>query len=691
MNKRIDLIGTCQLLAETAGEGAAKKVPTLSLNAYGGGPMKVDGWSEPVIVDGAGVTYACEGLPVYATHAESLDNLIGQTTSVSCDASGRITATANITASPESSPQAKRLLDHGANGFKWQVSVGMKVLAMQYVSARNTEKVNGRVCAGPVYIARRTVLFHLAVVPLGADTGTAVKIAAERGQESNTMITFENWIEAQGLQATTLSEAEQPVLMAAYDALAKAGKLPEAKAVPANKIEAGFTVDLEASRKAIAEESRRMAAIEAVFAGKHAASQESLLKIKADAIEAGWPADQTRNAVELADIRAERAFTVHASTHALPDGVTKSKVIEAAMCLSGGLNAEKAYGEKVLEAADSHYRRLGLQQALLMAAADNGYNVRPGEGIHQGNLGAILRAAWSTAEISGILSNVGNKFKLEQYMFVERAWSEIAARRNVKDFKTITSYRLLGGGGYQQLGPGGQIQHGTLEEQSFTNKADTYAEMLAITRTDIINDDLSALSGNAGKLGRDSALKINEVFWTEFLDNSTFFASGNSNVSASSALAIAGLTKTVTVFLKLKDASTKAADRKFVGSTPRTLLVPVDLQVTGDQLYTDLTVNEAATAGSPTPNGNPHRGKYKVVSSRYLSDSTIPGYSATSYYLLADPRDVATIEIAFLNGQETPTIETADADFNTLGIQMRGYHDFGVNLQDPKGGVRANA
>ena len=40
------------------------------------------------------------------------------------------------------------------------------------------------------------------------------------------------------------------------------------------------------------------------------------------------------------------------------------------------------------------------------------------------------------------------------------------------------------------------------------------------------------------------------------------------------------------------------------------------------------------------------------------------------------------IEVAFLNGQESPTIETAEVDFNVLGVQMRGYHDFGVNLQD---------
>ena len=40
-------------------------------------------------------------------------------------------------------------------------------------------------------------------------------------------------------------------------------------------------------------------------------------------------------------------------------------------------------------------------------------------------------------------------------------------------------------------------------------------------------------------------------------------------------------------------------------------------------------------------------------------------------------------------GKLHDTIETADADFNVLGIQMRGYHDFGVALQDPKGGVKS--
>ena len=62
---------------------------------------------------------------------------------------------------------------------------------------------------------------------------------------------------------------------------------------------------------------------------------------------------------------------------------------------------------------------------------------------------------------------------------------------------------------------------------------------------------------------------------------------------------------------------------------------------------------------------------------------------AAPYQLLADPIDLPVIEVAFLNGEEAPTIETADADLNVPSVQMCGYHDFAVNPQEPSVG-RAN-
>jgi phage major head subunit gpT-like protein len=65
--------------------------------------------------------------------------------------------------------------------------------------------------------------------------------------------------------------------------------------------------------------------------------------------------------------------------------------------------------------------------------------------------------------------------------------------------------------------------------------------------------------------------------------------------------------------------------------------------------------------------------------------------SSSAWYLLVDPMELAMIQTVFLNGRQVPTIETADADFKQLGIQMRGYFDFGVKKQEPRAAVKSPA
>jgi hypothetical protein len=116
--------------------------------------------------------------------------------------------------------------------------------------------------------------------------------------------------------------------------------------------------------------------------------------------------------------------------------------------------------------------------------------------------------------------------------------------------------------------------------------------------------------------------------------------------------------------------------------------VPTALNAIGSALLKATEIRET-TANAKYPVFNPHQGKYRLEMSRYLDNPKIAGGSAKAWYLLAEPRDLAAIEVVFLNGQEAPVIETADADFSTLGIQLRGYHDFGVAKQDPRAGVKA--
>jgi hypothetical protein len=171
------------------------------------------------------------------------------------------------------------------------------------------------------------------------------------------------------------------------------------------------------------------------------------------------------------------------------------------------------------------------------------------------------------------------------------------------------------------------------------------------------------------------------------MNNATFFTSARKNVTtgAGSALTSAGLAGAQTAFRKLVDA-----DGYPTGVAPRVLTVPVELEVAAAELMTSMFINSGgASTTDKIPNKNIFAGKYTVVASSYLSNPAYTGNSATAWYLSASPEDLPLISVCFLNGREVPIVESADAEFNTLGIVLRGYHDFGATLQEFRAGVRA--
>jgi hypothetical protein len=381
-------------------------------------------------------------------------------------------------------------------------------------------------------------------------------------------------------------------------------------------------------------------------------------------------------------------------------------IVEAAICDSLRLpGLEKHYKEEVLDAAHRTFKSgIGLKQLLILAAEGNGYKAG-----HSGEYSRdVLRAAFaernqrtiraqgfSTLEISTILSNVAGKFLRDGFMSVEDTWSRIATIRPVRDFKTITTISLVGDLDFEKLGAAGEIKHGTLSEITYTNKADTYAKMLAITRQDIINDDLGALAAAPRRLGRGAGTKLNNIFWTEFLGgeaagfwsatHTTAGDTGNSNLNSGAADAtIAGLTATELLFLNQVDPNGLP-----LGVMPKIVLVPNALKATMAALLHPQS--QLITGASSTlSNVNVFAGRFQLESSAYLSNSAYTGYSAQEWYMLADPNELSTIEIAALNGRVEPVVETADADFNTLGIQIRSYGDVGVNLQEYRASVLAD-
>lgn len=488
---------------------------------------------------------------------------------------------------------------------------------------------------------------------------------------------FADWLKAKGFDPDELSEEQEKSLKAVYDAEVKAQATPadppvDPPADPPGDGAGGEPDDPAAQlRAAAAVESKRIAVVTAAAKGHP--------EIEAKAIEEGWTGERT----ELEVLRASRPQAP--AIHAPEADAFAPSVIEAALCTAGSLpGVEKQFEDKVLQAAHTRFHgRIGLQELLLEAALQSGYT---GRTFRTGDLQPILQAAFSTISLPGILGATANKFLLAGFESVESTWRSVASRRNVKDFKTLTNYRLSGGFDYDEVGPDGELKHATVSEDSYTNQAKTYGKMYSITRTDIINDDLGALTVIPRRIGRGGALKLNTVFWTAFLNDATFFKTANINYAsgAGTALSSAALTAALLGFRKQTDP-----DGKPLALTPRILLVPPELEITADELMTSTQVNTGGAATSTkVPNRNVWASKFQVAMASHLSNSAISGYSLTAWYLLADPSDLSTVEVVFLNGVETPTVESADADFNVLGIQMRGYHDFGVTLQEYRAGYK---
>jgi hypothetical protein len=662
------LVATMQIEAAAEPMDGKAPLPRFTMVAYTGGPMKIAGWRFPVVVDLAGLAIPSQSRPVRFSHDANTG--VGHTDRIAVE-EGRLVATGLVS---RDTVAAREIVVSARNGFPWQASIGAAVDQFEFVREDQAVVVNGREITGPVNVVRRATLGEISFVDLGADGETSARLAAS-AKEKELMDATKT--DKQGETMDAGAGKETPAVQAgAEKPKVEAQAVPGAKA-DAPAVDSVLTIDPVADMRAkAATEKERIAAVEKACGGGHA-------EIAARAIKEGW--DVTRTELEV--LRADRPKAPAAH---IPDTSLSGNVLEAACMLTAKLaGVEKVHDEKTLDAASKRFRGgIGLQELLLEAAWANGYagrNFRDSREVLRFAFGKDLAAGFSTIDIGGILSNVANKFLLEGFFSVERTWRNICAIRNVSDFKTVTSYRLIGKDQYEPVAPGGELKHGTLGEESYTNKADTFGLLLSIDRRDMINDDMGAITLVPRKLGRGSGLKINDVFWAIFLANSSFFAAGNKNylTGADTPLSIDGLTKAEVAFLDQVDG-----DGKPIGVMPAVILVPTALSAMGTMLFKSVEIRDT-TASTKYPIANPHQGKFRTEVSRYLANTRYTGASAKAWYLLADPGDLPVIEVAFLNGQESPTIETAEADFNVLGIQMRGYHDFGVALQDPRGGVKA--
>lgn len=692
--------------------GTADGPKKFTVQVYNGGALRVGYWDYPVVIDLAGMV-ARRNVIANLDHDKSMR--VGHVTAVTNDGSKVVLEGVASAASSH----RDEVVDSAKAGFPWEASIeASPTTEPDFVGEKQTVTVNGKTFTGPVYVARKTELYGFAFLSRGADAGTKVKIAAEAAsstKERNVKPELKAWIEAQGFDVSQINAQQLASLTAVFESI-QAAENPPKKDIFAGNDGAALMGDdhwdVNEIRAAHHDNVENLDVLAAKYEdnvdGKQARSiiasgKQALIAVKQKAVDEKWSlarfeleSIKASQAVELQFVRAERPTgpAIHASVKD-----ASPLVIEAALAQTVGIqNVDKLYDDKTLQAAHTQFRgRIGLKQLLTIAAASNGMQCGPGFAIHAGNVRDVLRyavmpieAAFSTLSLSGILSNVANKEILDGYMEEDQSWREVSMVRNVSDFKAVTSYRMLDNMEYDELGADGRIAHGTLGEESYTRQAKTYAKMFSITRQDIINDDLGAFDALRSRIGMGAAKKFNKVFWTKFLDNSAFYTTGRTNYISGSTSNLGtdgvGLSAGVEAFRKMRSPAADGSKKlgESVGGRPEILVVPPELETAADILFRN--TNLGAVAGSAANN---HANKYRPVVVPWLSDANFTGYSTTAWYLFRAPRMMAPMVVSFLNGVATPTVESAEADFDQLGIQFRGYHDFGADQAEYLSGIKS--
>lgn len=551
---------------------------------------------------------------------------------------------------------------------------------------------------------------------------------------------FSDWLKAKGINEATLEASARAVLEATFNAeITAAGQAAAitatggtqgggtataiastatatAPALPAGIQAAGSdgaglmdgTAYVANMRRQAAEEHRRINRIAQIgrefnvtevsinAAGQFDVTASNRVGFVDYAIEAGWTAEQA----ELVALRSHRPQTAPAQQQQRQ--ALDNNVLLASLALAAGIPADvtvNGHRRQILATGlrDEDRQRVlndamsGRNQGMRLSHAMQAVCIQAGQPYagpiesndffeHFRNCERMLRASGvTTVSLPGILSNIANKSLAAAYQVMAVVWPMFAKPMPLTNFKPHTIYRLTADGAFRDVGPDGQLEHGSLSEGTTTLRAGTKGRKFKFTRQMRIDDDLSALTSWGTWLGQEGPRSIERAVFKLLLANTgSFFSSGNGNLITD----------------VLNSDGLKAGRLNFdrhVDSNGQPVLVPADRILCATALHdtADLLVNaRALPIGGDKVTDRTHWGKFPggVHQSGFLDNTSIKdefgnalsGQSETLWFLFADPAVLAAMYVGFLNGQQNPTVETSSGDFSNDGLEIQAFSDFGV-------------
>ncbi|OFZ54971.1 MAG: hypothetical protein A2428_03095 [Bdellovibrionales bacterium RIFOXYC1_FULL_54_43] len=289
----------------------------------------------------------------------------------------------------------------------------------------------------------------------------------------------------------------------------------------------------------------------------------------------------------------------------------------------------------------------------------------------------------STSDFAILLENTMHKVLLASYATTPDTWSRFCKKGSVSDFRAHPRYRRGFLGRLDKVGQNGEFKNKAVADgtkESVT--AETFGNIISLTRQAIVNDDMGAFSdmamqiGRAGKLSVEvdvyALLALNAGLGPVMSDTKTLFHADHKNIGAATALSVAG----IDVDRVVLGSQTDPSGNEILDLRPAVLVLPLALG--GDARVINEAQYDADTANK-LQKPNKVRGLFKDI----VDTARLTG---TRRYLFADPSIAPAIEVAFLDGQENPFLET-EHGFRIDGVEWKARLDYGVAGIDYRGAV----
>ena len=523
--------------------------------------------------------------------------------------------------------QSETIFQKVQSGTLQGVSVGYAINRYEVLEDEDTKSTNGRF-NGPAYVVTDWEPLEISIVSVPADPTVGVGRSAEEihtsidTQEDNTRMDQEKNLEVQ-----------------------------EVKSAP---VETGLTqADLQ---KAMEQERKRTSEITAMFRDFDVEGAD-------EAIVLGKSVEEAREMV-MDQLRARNkgvSVTMGEAESdkfraAAQDAVLMAAGIPVADAAPG---AQELRGYSMVEMARESLRR------------ESGSTVNFGD-----NMELARAAINSTSTFPAIMSNLANKSVMVGFNEAETTYQIWAGKGSNRDFKEAARVALSEAGTLELVPEGGQFKQDSFGEASARTKVATYGKLFSLTRQAIINDDLGLFSKIATKYGSAAKRLVNKMVYAQLTgnvkmqDNVALFDSKHGNVAGTGeALSVKAIAKAITAMRRQKGITGEAT----LNITPKYLVVPPELEVTAYQIVNSTAAVDGVNSGVV----NPYKGRFIVVADAELTDPD-------AWYLVADATQHDTIEVTYLNGVETPRLETRQG-FDVDGIEYKVAFDCGVSALDFRG------